>query len=174
MPFSDHATLTYTLIGLFSVSALAFLLSQPTDFAKWVQKKKYQYEVTFSLYMLTPTEKFVFSTRSLPLSPLQRHFYLTSLAPTDSVLFLLVSMLGIAAALYLPDHIAIIARRSFYYWAGDASLGNSTQKAADTIWQTAARATDAVVDAVSGFAGSAAAANASAVAQKVAEEVPAQ
>jgi hypothetical protein len=30
MPFSDHATLTYTLIGLFSVSALAFLLSQPT------------------------------------------------------------------------------------------------------------------------------------------------
>ncbi|KAM0691360.1 hypothetical protein Q7P36_010131 [Cladosporium allicinum] len=152
MPFSDHATLTYTLIGLFSVSALAFLLSQPTDFAKWVQKKKYQYEVTFSLYMLTPTEKFVF----------------------NSVLFLLVSMLGIAAALYLPDHIAIIARRSFYYWAGDASLGNSTQKAADTIWQTAARATDAVVDAVSGFAGSAAAANASAVAQKVAEEVPAQ
>jgi hypothetical protein len=63
MTFSDHATLTYTLIGLFSVSALAFLLSQPTDFAKWVQKKKYQYEVTFSLYMLTPTEKFVFSMR---------------------------------------------------------------------------------------------------------------
>lgn len=93
---------------------------------------------------------------------------------TDSVLFLLVSMLGIAAALYLPDHIAIIARRSFYYWAGDASLGNSTQKAADTIWQTAARATDAVVDAVSGFTGSAAAANASAAAQKVAEEIPAQ
>jgi hypothetical protein len=65
MPFSDHATLTYTLIGLFSVSALAFLLSQPTDFAKWVQKKKYQYEVTFSLYMLTPTEKFVFSACSI-------------------------------------------------------------------------------------------------------------
>lgn len=86
-------------------------------------------------------------------------------------------MLGIAAALYLPDHIAIIARRSFYYWAGDSSLslGTSTQKAADTLWQTAARATDAVVEAVSGFAGSAAvadaAANASEVAEKVAEEV---
>jgi hypothetical protein len=66
-------------------------------------------------------------------------------------------MLGIAAALYLPDHVAIIARRSFYYWAGDASLGNSTQKAADTIWQTAARATDAMADAVSGFTGAAAA-----------------
>lgn len=86
-------------------------------------------------------------------------------------------MLGIAAALYLPDHITIIARRSFYYWAGDASLGNSTQKAADTIWQTAARATGAVVDAVSGLAGTAAAnasASAQAVAEKVAEEVPAQ
>jgi hypothetical protein len=66
-------------------------------------------------------------------------------------------MLGIAAALYLPDHIAIIARRSFYYWAGDASLGNSTQKVADTIWQTAAKATESAADAVSGFTGAAAA-----------------
>lgn len=85
-------------------------------------------------------------------------------------------MLGIAAALYLPDHITVIARRSFYYWAGDASLGNSSLKAADTIWQTAARATDAVVDAVSGFAGSVAA-NASASVQEVAHvapEIPAQ
>jgi hypothetical protein len=77
-------------------------------------------------------------------------------------------MLGIAAALYLPDHIAIIARRSFYYWAGDASLGNSTQKAADTMWQTAARATDAMADAVSSLTGEAAA-----TAQAVAEN-PAQ
>lgn len=29
---------------------------------RWVQIKKYQYEVTFSLYMLTPTEKWIFST----------------------------------------------------------------------------------------------------------------
>lgn len=27
----------------------------------WLRLKKYQYEVTFSLYMLTPTEKLVFS-----------------------------------------------------------------------------------------------------------------
>nr|OQO24425.1 hypothetical protein B0A51_09099 [Rachicladosporium sp. CCFEE 5018] len=98
MAFSDHATLTYTILGLFSVSALAFLLSQPTDFAKWVQKKKYQYEVTFALYMLTPTERFIF----------------------NSVLFLFVAMTSIAAALYLPDHISEIARRGFYYWAGEA------------------------------------------------------
>jgi hypothetical protein len=68
MPFSDHATLTYTVLGLFSLSALAFLLSQPTDFAKWVQKKKYQYEVTFALYMLTPTEKFIFSMWTSPVA----------------------------------------------------------------------------------------------------------
>lgn len=29
---------------------------------RWLQIKKYQYEVTFSLYMLTSTEKCVFST----------------------------------------------------------------------------------------------------------------
>lgn len=28
---------------------------------RWLQRKRYQYEVTFSLYMLTPTEKFIFS-----------------------------------------------------------------------------------------------------------------
>ena len=28
---------------------------------RWFQLKRYQYEVTFSLYMLTPTEKFIFS-----------------------------------------------------------------------------------------------------------------
>ena len=30
-------------------------------FVRWLQLKKYQYEVTFSLYMLTPTERFIFS-----------------------------------------------------------------------------------------------------------------
>ncbi|MCJ1351127.1 MAG: hypothetical protein MMC33_001109 [Icmadophila ericetorum] len=27
---------------------------------RWLQRKRYQYEVTFSLYMLTPIEKFIF------------------------------------------------------------------------------------------------------------------
>jgi len=34
---------------------------------RWLQRKRYQYEVTFSLYMLTPTEKFIFSTPPLTL-----------------------------------------------------------------------------------------------------------
>lgn len=37
---------------------------------RWLQRKRYQYEVTFSLYMLTPTEKFIFSKAYfLPPSP---------------------------------------------------------------------------------------------------------
>ena len=35
-----------------------------SSLVRWLQIKKYQYEVTFSLYMLTPTEKCVFSTSS--------------------------------------------------------------------------------------------------------------
>lgn len=33
-----------------------------TSFLRWLRLKNYQYEVTFALYMLTPTEKFIFST----------------------------------------------------------------------------------------------------------------
>ena len=54
-------TTLYTTAALILGLAFAFVLSQETGLVKWVQKKNYQYEVTFSLYMLTPTEKFVFS-----------------------------------------------------------------------------------------------------------------
>jgi hypothetical protein len=33
----------------------------PAAFVRWVRLKIYQYEVTFAVYMLTPTEKFIFS-----------------------------------------------------------------------------------------------------------------
>lgn len=33
-----------------------------TSFLRWLRLKNYQYEVTFALYMLTPTEKFIFSS----------------------------------------------------------------------------------------------------------------
>jgi hypothetical protein len=38
---------------------------------------------------------------------------------TDSVLFLLLSLLIIAASLYLPEHLSIIASRIFYYYSGN-------------------------------------------------------
>lgn len=40
-------------------------MSYTSSFLRWLQRKRYQYEVTFSLYMLTPTEKFIFSTIAL-------------------------------------------------------------------------------------------------------------
>ncbi len=43
------------------LAAFATMLYTAT-LLRWLQRKRYQYEVTFSLYMLTPTEKFIFST----------------------------------------------------------------------------------------------------------------
>ena len=39
----------------------------------------------------------------------------------DSLLFLLLSLFIIAASLYLPEHMLIIANRMFYYFSGDDS-----------------------------------------------------
>ncbi|ESZ92294.1 hypothetical protein SBOR_7334 [Sclerotinia borealis F-4128] len=66
---------------------------------RWLQRKRYQYEVTFSLYMLTPTEKFIF----------------------NSFLFLFFSMIIIAMTLYLPQHITFLTNRAWFYYNGDES-----------------------------------------------------
>ncbi len=87
---------------------------------RWLQRKRYQYEVTFSLYMLTPTEKFIFSKPFLPPSIVSTKL---TLFP-DSVLFLVLSMIIIAASLYLPEHIATIANRAWFYYAGDEGSGS--------------------------------------------------
>ncbi|KAL0637895.1 hypothetical protein Q9L58_003117 [Maublancomyces gigas] len=67
---------------------------------KLLQRKRYQYEVTFSLYMLTPTEKIIF----------------------NSFLFIFLSMLILAASLYLPHHVHTIASRAWFYYAGDEDM----------------------------------------------------
>lgn len=56
----------YAVAGTAVMLVLAFLFFQPNDFTRWLSKKNYQYEVTFALYMLTPTEKFIFSAYRLP------------------------------------------------------------------------------------------------------------
>jgi len=43
-------------------AAMTFILWILTSLVRWVRLKIYQYEVTFAIYMLTPTEKFIFST----------------------------------------------------------------------------------------------------------------
>jgi len=68
-----------------------------SSFIRWLQLKKYQYEVTFSLYMLTPTEKLIF----------------------NFILLVLISMLVTAATMYLPNHVAVIYNRIWYYVHGE-------------------------------------------------------
>ena len=66
-------------------------------------------------------------THTLPLVHACRFEKLT--ISTDSVLFLLLSLLIIAASLYLPEHLTIIANRMSYYLSGNRdALANSTPK----------------------------------------------
>jgi FtsH-binding integral membrane protein len=65
----DSASVS-TVILLSSAAALLLaLMLYPTSLVRWLQRKRYQYEVTFSLYMLTSTEKFILSTLITPSAP---------------------------------------------------------------------------------------------------------
>ncbi|KAI0167140.1 hypothetical protein GGR52DRAFT_90124 [Hypoxylon sp. FL1284] len=68
-------------------------------FGRWLRLKKYQIEVTFGVYMFTPTEKFIFW----------------------SVVFLLYGLLAIATVLYLPQHVLFIINRAWFYVNGGES-----------------------------------------------------
>ncbi|CAF9915526.1 MAG: hypothetical protein ALECFALPRED_010236 [Alectoria fallacina] len=77
-----------------------------SNLTRWLQRKRYQYEVTFSLYMLTPTEKFIFNT----------------------FLLLFISLIIVAASLYLPEHVMKMASRAWFYYAGDeTAVGGGTR-----------------------------------------------
>lgn len=66
----DSASVS-TVVLLAAASALLLVtMLYPSSLLRWLQRKRYQYEVTFSLYMLTPTEKFIFSTSNAPPSHL--------------------------------------------------------------------------------------------------------
>lgn len=56
-------------------------------------------------------------------------------------------MVVIAASLYLPEHIAIVARRAYYYAAGDAE--SPSQRVSRTMTETAAKTAGAVVESIS-------------------------
>ncbi|KAI0598017.1 hypothetical protein F4775DRAFT_592770 [Biscogniauxia sp. FL1348] len=68
-------------------------------FGRWLRLKQYQIEVTFGVYMFTPTEKFTFW----------------------SVVFLLSALTTIAIILYLPQHILFIINRAWFYVNGGDS-----------------------------------------------------
>ncbi|KAK5163638.1 uncharacterized protein LTR77_010587 [Saxophila tyrrhenica] len=113
----------YALAGALLLITAASVLFLPTSFTQWLRKKNYQYEVTSSLYMLTPTEKFVF----------------------NSILFLTTAMLTIATVLYLPNHIAIVCRRAYYYFADPDSAAQLVGKVGLT--EKASGLAEAVVEA---------------------------
>ena len=111
-----------TLAALLTATAAlgAIALIKPQETYKWIQQKIYRYNVTLALYMLTPTERFIFSMLLLfPLSSSSSANMLIEIA--DSILFLSLTLLTIAACLYLPEHISIIARRVAWYCFGNGA-----------------------------------------------------
>lgn len=57
----NSATQTYAAVATVLLLSLGMYLFYPANLLRWAEKKKYQYEVSSGLYMLTPTEKFIFS-----------------------------------------------------------------------------------------------------------------
>ncbi|KAG2026055.1 hypothetical protein GB937_002200 [Aspergillus fischeri] len=91
---------------------MAPLLWITTALVRWFRLKVYQYEVTFAIYMLTPTEKFIFT---FPLSAIAKnHCFLT-----DTLLLTLITMIVTGVYVYLPDHLRSIYGHLYYYWAGE-------------------------------------------------------
>lgn len=84
--FDATLTSTILLLALASTLLLAAML-YPSSLLKWLQRKRYQYEVTFSLYMLTSTEKFILSTLLYP-CPIHRFPWHTPPSTSPSPLYL--------------------------------------------------------------------------------------
>ncbi|KAJ5669318.1 hypothetical protein N7462_010388 [Penicillium macrosclerotiorum] len=87
-----------------------------TNLVRWVRLKIYQYEVTFAIYMLTPTEKFIF----------------------NSLLLTLITMIATGIYIYLPDHIRAIYGHLYYYWVGERPFISSRLTSMSSVFGEAA------------------------------------
>ncbi|KAI2641889.1 hypothetical protein GGS26DRAFT_27393 [Hypomontagnella submonticulosa] len=123
-------------------------LSPPQRFGRWLRLKQYQIEVTFGVYMFTPTEKFIFceyhlgeysngsiavsispysaqsrgcSTTETNMRHQKDHTLIANLLLIGSVVFLLCSLMTIATVLYLPQHVLFILSRAWFYVNGGDS-----------------------------------------------------
>jgi len=63
---ADSASISTVILLTLAAALLLALMLYPSSLVRWLQRKRYQYEVTFSLYMLTSTEKFILSTQQKP------------------------------------------------------------------------------------------------------------
>ncbi|OJJ52677.1 hypothetical protein ASPSYDRAFT_164288 [Aspergillus sydowii CBS 593.65] len=88
-------------------------------FVRWIRLKIYQYEVTFAVYMLTPTEKFIF----------------------NSIILTLLSMILTAIYVYLPDHLRTIYGHLYYYWVGERPFVSNGIAAISTVFRDGATQT---------------------------------
>ncbi|KAJ6151005.1 hypothetical protein N7470_007599 [Penicillium chermesinum] len=95
-----------------------------SSFVRWVRLKIYQYEVTFAIYMLTPTEKFIF----------------------NSLLLTLVTMIAAGIYIYLPDHLRTIYGHLYYYWAGERTLMTSRLSSMSSVFGEATAPLEVVYD----------------------------
>jgi hypothetical protein len=118
-------------LGIQFICATYYLVPQPNkstmspleSFSKWLKLKIYQLEVTFSVYIFTPAEKFFFCKLYLTfVSSLSHIFHRTNLllcGIAGSVVFLLFSLTFLATVLYLPQHISFILGRAWFYMNGE-------------------------------------------------------
>ncbi|KAL4780006.1 hypothetical protein BJX76DRAFT_62426 [Aspergillus varians] len=92
-------------------------------FVRWIRLKIYQYEVTFAVYMLTPTEKFIF----------------------NSIILTLISMMLTGIYVYLPNHLRVIYGHLYYYWVGERPFVTNGLAAIGTVFRDGATQTLEVV-----------------------------
>ena len=107
-------------------------------FVRWIRLKIYQYEVTFAVYMLTPTEKFIFS---MSCSFQSSQLHLLTLQPLDSIILTLLSMILTAIYVYLPDHLRTIYGHLYYYWVGERPFVSNGIAAISTVFRDGATQT---------------------------------
>lgn len=64
--FETNLSIGFTALGGALAILLVAALFFPSGILRWLDRKRYIYEVTVPLSMLTSTEKFIFSTRHTP------------------------------------------------------------------------------------------------------------
>jgi hypothetical protein len=52
---------TLAALGTLIAACAGVALVKPKETYQWLDRKRYRYNVTLALYMLTPTERFIFS-----------------------------------------------------------------------------------------------------------------
>ncbi|KAJ5107744.1 hypothetical protein N7478_005455 [Penicillium angulare] len=110
--------------------SLLWILS---SIVRWVRLKIYQYEVTFAIYMLTSTEKFIFNT----------------------LLLTLITGIAIGIYVYLPNHLRTIYGHLWYYYAGERPFMSSRLTSMSSVFGEATPSIDVMYETVKNAAATA-------------------